>query len=222
MTTFSLNHKLAAVCAFIIAGFGTAHTSRGLMAIWDGEVNLTNLLQATYDSRIAARQGAQSDTVFTLRSVLTYNRPSRNLRFGADLGILVKRYLDASEFDDESLYFGFSVTPTTRFETSRFSFSAGLDFDTNSSADPDVGEIVTTRNYGARASLQYRPNERYTIVWSGSARRNDPDSGAFSTIDRLTTTLQIAIPVNVNPKKFKPILRGVFQYFYFIFAFILH
>lgn len=173
-----------------------ALSANAFMNLGEGEITLTANSTLTYDSRISARSLDQGDTVLNLRTGLAYSRPSRNFVLGASFGVVVQRYLDFTENDDENFYFDVSITPTERIETSRFTITGSLILDSRTSTDEQVGDIVTTRTYGARVGVLYDPNRHYNINLNASATRDDPESDRYFQQDRYTAGVTLEVPIN--------------------------
>jgi len=182
-------HSLSLTAVLLILG----QPLFALVNLGEGRIDLSIQADLTHDTAIRARNSGQEDTIFNLGTRLIYTRPSRAFDISASLGIVVQRYEDFREFDDENLTFDLSISPSKRIETSRFQFTGNLILDSTTSANEELGEIVTTRTYGVTAGLLYDPSSRFNLRFNAAATREDSESDALIDEDRLSfgTTLEI-------------------------------
>jgi hypothetical protein len=171
-------------------------TALALVNLGEGEITLSATGSVYYDSEIRARNTGQEDMVLTLRTGLTYSRPSKAFDFSTTLGITAQRYLDFDEFDEENFFFDLSFSPRQEVRTSRLQISGNLILDSDTRSDEELGEIITTRTYGASLGVLYDPNRSYNLRLTASATRDDPDSDRYSEQDRLSLGLTGEIPIN--------------------------
>jgi hypothetical protein len=153
----------------------------------NGTIDLGVTTSLTYDSHISGRESSNSDVIARERITLNYNRPSRRFEISASLGIQATQYFDTSDLNSENVVFDLSLTPGLETRNSRFVISADLIFDTTTETDFEVGQVITTRTYGANANLLYTPTRRYGASADASYSRKDPDSG-FSEQDIYTVS----------------------------------
>jgi hypothetical protein len=171
-------------------------TALALVNLGEGEITLSATGSVFYDSEIRARNTGQEDMIFTLRTGLTYSRPSKAFDFSTTLGVLAQQYLDFDEFNDQSFYFDLSFSPRQEVRTSRLAISGNVILDSETRSDQGLGEIITTQTYGATVGVLYDPNRSYNLRLDASATREDPDSDRYNQQDRLTLGLTGEIPIN--------------------------
>jgi hypothetical protein len=169
---------------------------QGLVNLGEGQIIFNVRTSVDYDSSIRSRSSNEEDFIFSLNPTLTYSRPSRNFDFSASLGVTLQRYAEFDENDDENFYFDLNITPQIERETSRFTFSGNLIFNSETRSEDSVGEIITTRNYGASGQVIYDPNQRYDLIGEVSYTRSDPDSDEFPNQDNYTGGVTVRVPVN--------------------------
>lgn len=164
--------------------FGYGKTSGAIAQFADGLVTFRMTSSVEYDSRIRAAANSEEDTIFRINPTFQYSRPVRWADFSVSVGYSIIKYSNNDELDDDNFVFDLNFGPRTGLqrETDRFTFSTGINFSTNTRANEDVGDVVTTQDFNAFAGLTYRMNRRQT--WNGrlSYSSSDPDlSGTFST-----------------------------------------
>jgi hypothetical protein len=171
-------------------------STQALVNLGEGEITLSAAGSVYYDSEIRARDTGQEDMVLSLRTGITYSRPSKAFDFSTTLGITAQRYLDFDEFDQENFFFDLSFSPRQEIRTSRLAISGSIILDSETRSDEELGEIITTRTYGVTAGLLYDPNRSYNLRLTASATREDPDSDRYNEQDRLSLGLTGEIPIN--------------------------
>lgn len=182
MTLASLIHRLPRNHALALCCLLTPLTSQAWINLGDaGQIDLLLTSSLTYDSNIQGRSNELDDFIARGSVALRYQRPSRRVELGATLGVRASRYFDQSQFDQENIFFDVTIRPTTEMRNSRFSIESGLVLDSRTETDLDVGEIVTTRRYGANLEIVYRPNRQYTVSGTAAYTRINPDSNLPDT-----------------------------------------
>ncbi|MFO7725105.1 MAG: outer membrane beta-barrel protein [Oceanipulchritudo sp.] len=198
-----MNLRAAILFTTLAATASLPLPTQALVNLGEGEIFATASLSGTYDTAIRARSADQEDFVTNLRTGLTYSRPSRTFDFSISAGVSIQRYMDYEEFNDESFFFDLTFAPRTEVQTSRFSFSGGLILDSETRSNEEVGDVITTRTYGANAGLLYDPSSRYNVRLDVAASREDPDSAGSGGIryrerDRLSAGLTLEVPYRDN------------------------
>lgn len=168
----------------------------GLVNLGEGQVNFNIDVSAVHDSSIRSNAGAEDDIVLTTRPSLRYTRPSKDFSLSASIGLQNTTYLDFSEYDKTNVFFDLDISPRLERETSRFEFTGNILLGTDTRADEEVGDIITTTNYGGSAQLVYRPNRRYTATGSASYRMSDPDGEQY--FERESTNLSGTVGMVLN------------------------
>lgn len=170
------------------------HPMHGLVNLRDSQINLTLDTSLFYDTEIKSRNEGLEDFVLTVKTALTYERKNNNFALNASVGVLALQYFDYSDFSDENFFFDLGITPGSRLETSRFSFSGDILLNSETRSDPVVGEIVTTRNYGISGEVLYNPSSHYNIGLDASYNKTDPDGGSFNELESKMVGLSVYLP----------------------------
>lgn len=188
-----MKHPAFILCALL--PLSAATPSQALVNLGEGRLNLTASASVFHDTAILARNSGQEDTIYTAGTGLTYTRPSRSFDFSAAVQLTIQRYAEFTDNDDENISLNVNFSPSQRLETSRFTITGDLILSTSTEANEEVGDIVTTRNYGLSLGVFYDPNRRYNLRLSASAVREDPDSDIYNETDRYNLGLTVEVPV---------------------------
>jgi hypothetical protein len=149
-------------CAALLLLHWGGPAAHGLVNLGqNGTIGLQVASSLTYDTNVGGRESSTEDVIARERITLNYNRPSRRFDISANLGIQATQYFDTSSLNSENIVFDLSLSPGLEAANSRFLLTADLILDSNSETDVEVGQIITTRTYGAKANLQYTPTLRY-------------------------------------------------------------
>ena len=170
-------------------------TGHALVRIGEGQLDLTLSSTVTYDSQIRSRDGSGSDTIISLSPTLNYSREAPAYALSAGLGLEIVRFVDNGQFDDENLFFTLSVSPSAITEGDRFVFNSSINMAARTEARPEIGEIVTSRNYSATAGLLYRPNKSFSIRTTANYGLDDPD-GPYSQLESISLGSMISVPIS--------------------------
>lgn len=155
-------------------------TTHGLINLGEGRIDFGIDISAVHDSSIRSNSLDEDDIVISTRPSLRYFRPSKNFDLSASVGLQNTTYVDFSEFDKTNAFFDLNISPKLDRETSRFEFSGSLLLNSETRAEEEVGDIITTTNYGGSAQLVYRPNRRYSVTGTVRHRQEDPDGDVYS------------------------------------------
>lgn len=154
-------------------------TLHGLINLGEGRVDFLLSLTAEHDSKIRTNADSGGDFVISARPSLKYVRPSKNFDFSTAIGLVSTKYMDYGEYDKTHVFFDLDISPRLRRETSRFEFSGNILLNTETRSEEEVGDIITTTNYGGSANLVYRPNRKFTTSGTVSYRKEDPDNEQY-------------------------------------------
>lgn len=154
-------------------------TLHGLINLGEGRVDFTLDLTAAHDSRIRTNADSEGDFVISARPALRYVRPSKIFDFSTTIGLVSTKYMDYGEYDKTNAFFDVDISPRLTRETSRFEFSGNILLNTETRSEEEVGDIITTTNYGGSATLVYRPNRKFSSSGSINYRKEDPDSERY-------------------------------------------
>jgi lipopolysaccharide assembly outer membrane protein LptD (OstA) len=179
-----------------IASVAACSASFGLINLGEGQIDLKATGSVMHDSSITAQDSSPEDTILSLTTTLTYLRKSKSFDLSASVGVRVDEYLDNSEYSDENFFFDLAINPEAEFRTSRFQFSGNLILNTETTSNPNVGEIITTTLYGATGQLVYDPNRHYTVTADLSTTTRDPDHDDYYRTREQSAGVRIAVPIN--------------------------
>lgn len=179
----------------LAAALLAASQAHAIMNLGEGRIDLTLTSSVFYDSEIQSRDNSADDTIVTLRPALEYLREAPGYDLRAGIGLEVVRYIDNGQFDDENLFFNLSLSPTARSDGDRFVFSSSVNLAARTEARPEIGEIITTRNYDVNASLIYRPSSRFSIQTNAGYGLDDPDA-PFSELETVSLGAMLSVPVS--------------------------
>ena len=153
--------KTAPLSALLPAALHAAlpTTAAAFTEVARGALTLTTTGQVAYDSNVLGNSSERDDTVVTLSPTLNYNRSAGLGTIDASLGLVINRYLDLTELDNEDLLASFRIgLPTPEGARQAGAVTAG--YTDRATIDESVGQRVRTKTWNAGVAHTYRAGPR--------------------------------------------------------------
>ncbi len=184
----------------LLASFLFTLPASALFYFGGGEAVLITTAELEYDSNIGANSMEEEDFIARGFVGLNYIRPFRHFDLGGGVGLRGLKYFDHSQRDDLNWEFNIFLSPTAEFGTRFWTLSTDIGIRRVTKADEDRGELVTTDNYWAGATLTITPTPRYYVETGIQYMVTDPKD--LDIAERRTLRNHAAAGWKLGPRYF--------------------
>lgn len=172
------SHLAAVIGAFMAsAGTGLAVTE---WQLGRGSVALFTSASATYDSNLQASPVATDDFYFALTPLAKYRRADSIFTSDASLSFTAQRYLEETQFDNNSLNFSY-VGSIPRDNERTYGANIRFGYDESVDADADINRRVASESFSAGAGFELMVARAHLLSTDASYRMVTRDFGSDQT-----------------------------------------